>query len=333
MRVSVVIPTYNSGPLVAEAVASALAQTRPAHEVIVIDDGSTDDTADRLAAFGRAVRYVRQKNGGVAAARNAGVRLASGEVIGFLDADDVWHPRKLGLQLAALSARPDLGMIGTGVYDWPASSHPAVTAAGGKLTEVPLDRLVVRNWFVTSTVLARAEVVRAAGEFDRTLRGPEDHDMWLRIARLSPAANLDLRLSGYRTVDGSLSKNAEQMEAGMRSILGKLEAGGVFRGRPLLRRRAWGYFRCSCGYMYQQAGNRSVAARLLALSLLAYPAPYPRADVRYSFGRLRLLAATLMGRGRPGGARTVPTTDRENRSSGSVSCPGSDPRPDQRAWV
>src|SRR6185437_11144924 len=94
-RVSVVIPTYNSGPLVTEAVESVLAQTLPAAEVLVVDDGSTDDTPERLAAYGERIRYLPQANQGVAAARNRGIREATGDLIAFLDADDVWHPRKL----------------------------------------------------------------------------------------------------------------------------------------------------------------------------------------------------------------------------------------------
>ncbi len=299
MRVSVVIPTFDSGPFVVEAVRSALAQTCPPHEVIVVDDGSGDDTAKRLAAFGSAIRYVWQANTGPAVARTRGVRLAAGDVIGFLDADDVWHPRKLECQLAAMASRPDLGMIGAAVYNWPAPCHPALPDCVGSVVDVPFDRLVVRNCFVTSSVLVRTEIIRAAGEFDRCLRGPEDYDMWLRVARLSPVANLDLRLAGYRMTTGSLSKNADRMEAGMRSILRKLEAGGVFRGRPLLRRRAWGYFHCSCGYMHHQAGNRPSAVRHLALSLVGYPFPYTGSDIRYPFGRVKLLAAALRSGRRP----------------------------------
>lgn len=295
-RVSVVIPAYNCGPLAAEAVASALAQTAPPAEVIVVDDGSTDDTAGHLAGFGPPVRVVRQPNGGVAAARNRGVAEAAGDWVGFLDADDVWHPRKLEVQLAAAAARPDLGLIGAGTYDWPAPAHPP--AADARLAEVRFADLVVRNDFVTSTLLVKAEVLRAAGPFDTRLQGPEDHDLWLRAARLAPAANLRAALAGYRTVEGSLSKNARRMEDGMRLILDKLEAAGAFRGRPLLRRKAWGYFRYACGYMYHRAGDRPAAVGRLARSLAGYPLPYGRADVRAPLGRVRLLAAAARGPGR-----------------------------------
>src|SRR5436305_5180727 len=100
--VSVVIPTYNCGGLVAEAVGSVLAQSRLPAEIIVVDDGSRDDTRERLAPFGDRIRYVCQANQGVSAARNLGVQHARGEVIAFLDADDIWHPRRLELQLQVM---------------------------------------------------------------------------------------------------------------------------------------------------------------------------------------------------------------------------------------
>src|SRR5262245_56795787 len=101
--VSVVIPSYNCGHLVTEAVDSALGQTTPPTEIIVIDDGSKDDTGERLSGYEGRVRYFRQENQGVAAARNSGVQEAVSEFVAFLDADDVWHPRKLELQLEVLA--------------------------------------------------------------------------------------------------------------------------------------------------------------------------------------------------------------------------------------
>src|SRR5205823_5126521 len=123
--VCVIIPTYNSASLVTEAIASVLNQTTVPAEIIVVDDGSKDDTRARVAGFGPPVRYVYQENQGVAAARNTGMKSACQEFVAFLDADDVWHPRKLEIQLAELARRPDLGMLGTQTFDWPAAM-PAV---------------------------------------------------------------------------------------------------------------------------------------------------------------------------------------------------------------
>src|SRR5262249_14941569 len=167
--VSVIIPTFNSAALVAEAVESALAQTAPPAQVLVIDDGSADDTAQRLLRFGDRVRYVRQENQGVSAARNHGIRMAAGEVVAFLDADDFWHPRKLELQLDALAARPDLGLLGTGVFDWPGALPDVAAAAGEAPRDVPWPWLAVKNYFTTSSVVVRRSVLERAGEFDTSL--------------------------------------------------------------------------------------------------------------------------------------------------------------------
>ena len=291
MRISVVIPTYNAAATVAEAVRSVLAQTRPADEVIVVDDGSTDGTAATLAAFGPPVRVIRQANGGVSSARNRGVAAATGDVIAFLDADDFWHPRKLELQLPALLADPTLGLLGTGTFSWP-GGLPAVAGPLAPVRRVPLAELVVRNAFTASSVVARADALREAGGFDPRQQGTEDYDLWLRVAQHAGVANLPAALTGYRVATaGSLSKDAVRMEAGMRLILAKLAAAGAFAGTPRLRARAWGYFHYSCGYMHAQARDWSAAAGHLARSLTRYPLAYSRAEVRHPFGRLRLLAA------------------------------------------
>src|SRR5690242_14754403 len=112
--VSVVIPAYNYGRFVGEAVDSVLAQSYPHVETIVVDDGSQDDTRERLAHYGNRIRYIYQQNQGLPAARNTGIRHSSGELIAFLDADDTWHPRKLEIQVRCLTDRPDLGLLATG---------------------------------------------------------------------------------------------------------------------------------------------------------------------------------------------------------------------------
>ena len=299
MRTSVVIPSYNAAASVAEAVRSVLAQTRPADEVLVIDDGSTDGTAASLADFGPPVRAIRQANGGVSAARNRGAREATGELIAFLDADDVWHPRKLELQVPALLADPPLGLLGTATFAWPGVAPPLAESVAAA-RPVALRDLAVRNSFTASSVVARADVLRRAGEFDPRQQGTEDHDLWLRVAAVARVANLPVPLTGYRVAAaGSLSKDAERMEAGMRLILAKLEDSGVFAGEPLLRARAWGYFHYSCGYMHAQARSWPAAAGHLARSLARHPHAYGRAEVRHPLGRLRLLAACALKTDRP----------------------------------
>jgi glycosyltransferase involved in cell wall biosynthesis len=293
--VTVVLPTYNSGPLIGEAVASVLAQTVPPEAVIVVDDGSTDDTANRLARFGARIRYIYQPNQGVSAARNCGLREARSEFVAFLDADDVWHPRKLELQLAELRARSDVGLVGTSTYSWPGkppelSRQPTV----GQLVPVHWELLAVRNVFVTSSVLIRRTVFDRVGEFDTRLQGPEDHDLWLRIAEVTRTGNLDVPLTGYRDVPGSLSKQPRRMEEGMLRILDKLEARGAWRGRSWLRRKAYSLVYLQAAYMYGQAGAHRTAIARSIRSIACYFWPYRAGECKASFERPKWLLRSLI---------------------------------------
>jgi glycosyltransferase involved in cell wall biosynthesis len=280
--VSVIIPTFNSGAVVTQAIESVFAQTLPALEVIVVDDGSNDDTRRRLAMYEGRVRYLFQENKGVAAARNLGLREAKGELIAFLDADDVWHPRKLELQTAAMS---DLAMIGTRLFDWPGEFPDPKQ---GSIQRVAWDELAVRNYFVTSSVILRRDILARVGTFDTNLHGPEDYDLWLRIAEVAPVGNLMLPLTGYRTTPGSLSQQGGMMRAGLRRILRKLDQRNAWRGRWLLRRKAYSYCNFACAYMDGAAGRPARGLAQLAESLFWYPLPYRRREVRFSLARLRM---------------------------------------------
>lgn len=179
--VSVVIPTYNRSAFLKEAVDSVLAQTAAADEVIVVDDGSTDETPAVLKAFGPHVRSLRQENAGVSAARNAGIRAARGEWLAFLDSDDLWRPRKLEAQLAYLSARPEMRIcqveeiwIRNGKRLNPRKYH---RKPSGFCFPLLLDRCLVSP----SAVMIHRDVLEEVGLFDETLPACEDYDLWLRI--------------------------------------------------------------------------------------------------------------------------------------------------------
>jgi glycosyltransferase involved in cell wall biosynthesis len=284
--VSVIIPTFNSAALVTQAVDSALAQTAPPAEIIVIDDGSPDDTRQRLSAYGGRIIYLYQSNQGVAAARNLGLRRATGQFVAFLDADDLWHPRKLELQLAALIAQPDLALLGTARCDPVEISREVIGA--GVATRIPWRDLAVKNYLVASSVIVRRSALEQVGEFDTSLQGPEDYDLWLRIAARFPIANLDLPLTGYRTVTGSLSTQATTMGAGMRRILRKLDDQDAWAGDRMLRRKAYGYCSYSCAYMNRAGGRHFRAMGELARSIVSYPFPYRRSEIRFPLARLRM---------------------------------------------
>ncbi|MFQ5667632.1 MAG: glycosyltransferase family 2 protein [Candidatus Binatia bacterium] len=187
MRVSVVIPTFNRQALVGEAVASVCAQQGAACEIIVVDDGSTDDTAAVLQrAFATCIRLLRTANRGVAAARNLGVRASAGDLIAFLDSDDLWLPGKLAAQLDFFAHHPEAEICQTeeiwfrhGVRVNPRRRH---CKPSGDVFAASLKLCLVSP----SAVMLRRGLFERVGGFDEGLPACEDYDLWLRIARDTP---------------------------------------------------------------------------------------------------------------------------------------------------
>jgi len=183
-KVSVIIPSYNCAEFIAEAVESALSQSYGNLEVIVVNDGSSDDTAEVLAAYRGRIIYLEQPNLGAAAARNAGIARATGELIAFLDADDVWLPTKLEQQLAAWQAYPEAVLVYTQMVNF---DHASGAELGLFPASVPsgdlFERLLVENLIPLPTVLVKASVLREVGCFDEGLVTAEDTNLWLKIAR------------------------------------------------------------------------------------------------------------------------------------------------------
>ena len=288
--VSVVIPTYNYGAYVGQAIDSALAQTYPHVEVVVVDDGSTDDTPARLAAYGDRIRVVSQANQGLSAARNAGIAAARGEYVALLDSDDAFHPRKLELQLRHLIAYPGVGLTGTGHFSDPARKWPEVAAdlAARTLTR---DELVLRSPFAPSSAVFRKACAGAAGGFDVALRSVEDRDFYLRVAAHAGVTLLGAELTYYRETPGSMSRHPERMEHFERVVLDKAFATPGLAGRWAFRRKALGLASYSAAYVYLASGRPAAGLRRAAASFAWWPLPYPPAEVRVPFGRLRLLAA------------------------------------------
>ena len=189
--VSVVIPAYNAADLLPDTVESVLAQTYPAVEVIVVDDGSTDNTPDVMEAYTPAVRYIRKENGGSASARNRGIREATGTYIALLDADDLWRPTKLTQQVAQLQAHPDLRWSYTNWLHADAQTGETLYRADQVMPQPDGDvlrPLVGRLFIPPSTELIRRDVFDAVGLYDesRLHRISEDWELSLRIAERYP---------------------------------------------------------------------------------------------------------------------------------------------------
>lgn len=217
--VSVLIPTYNRSSLIGNAIESVLAQTYENYEIIIIDDGSTDDTGAVVNKFNSLrIKYIYQENKGRSAARNLAFNLSQGDYIAFLDSDDMFHPQKIELQVAHLESHPEYGMSYT--------SARVIDEQGKEIfrddiseESCPYYRAVDSGWLydkivfyipvtvLLPTVMVRADVLRMVGGFDEAFLRFEDTDLWRRLAKVTPILALDeplttvLTHSGNRMVD------------------------------------------------------------------------------------------------------------------------------------
>jgi len=214
-RVSAIIPAYNCAPFLAAAVESALHLEGVSVEVIVVDDGSTDATPAVLAAFGGRIRCVRQENRGLPAARNAGIALASSELIAFLDADDTWEPGKSRAEAAYLDRNARCGLVFCDVFRMDEAGQRSAPILGPRASEIPtgacLDRLFLGNFVLVPGVMTRRSILDRVGPFDESLRSVEDYDMWLRIAEVSEIGFVPEPLASWRERAGQMSRNRERM--------------------------------------------------------------------------------------------------------------------------
>lgn len=214
-RVSVIIPSYNSAAFVPEAVESALSQSQQPCEVIVIDDGSTDCTGERLSPYKGRIRYIRQLNGGLSNARNRGIREASGDLLAFLDADDVWLPNKLARQCDLFRKRPGLGLVHSDIIRWYPSEGREVRVEQGRsdFSGCCYPKFLWGNRATPSTVIVTRSCIDRVGMFDESIRGAstQDQDLWHRISRYYEIAYVAEPLVRYRFHGSNASHNLKMM--------------------------------------------------------------------------------------------------------------------------
>ncbi|HZJ26323.1 MAG TPA: glycosyltransferase [Acidimicrobiia bacterium] len=289
--VSVIIPAYNMVDFVAETIESALAQTYSAVEIIVVNDGSTDETAAAIAPYRDRIRYVEQENRGLAGARNTGIRVSRGEYLALLDADDLWLPDRLGHCVEHFAAHPHLGMVTTDAY----------LIEGGETTTKRCYRdrrqypfpdaedhqlaVIARRNFLFVSVVFKRELVDRYGSFDEQFRRAEDYELWSRyLVRGERAGYVDEPLGYYRRRADSLSASPEQWRAHLavkeRHLPDLWEQGVEGRPRDLME----------IGRDAAARGDRRTARRFFGRAIRAADAPWST-RARYAASAARSLVS------------------------------------------
>jgi glycosyltransferase involved in cell wall biosynthesis len=269
--IAAAIAVYNGAKLIRRSLDSILAQTRPADEVIVVDDGSTDRTAEVVQGYGPRVRYIRQENSGVSTARNQAAREAQSEWIAFLDHDDEWLPEKLARQAAAVEADAGADLCYTAYWmaELDGSRHPA---------HIPADRIWpsarMRNPFPPSVVMIRREPFLKLGGFYEGLKkaGVEDWEFFARFLAGHRAVEVTEPLANYYVVPNSASRNHQRMLADSLEIVDRgLLEGLTGATRKLWRRRIRGIVYYRIAISAREEGSPS--AGLLVQSFREWPFP------------------------------------------------------------
>ena len=209
--VSVIIPTYNRAHLIGKAINSVLSQTYQDFEIIVVDDGSTDNTREIIRSFKeKRVKYIKKykKNRGISVARNIGIKVARGKYIALLDSDDEWLPEKLNKQIKVLqSESPEVGVVCSWSYNIDEKGNYISKRCLPKKDGYIYEDLLSTNPISVPTMLIRKECFNRVGLFDDLLNAQEDWDMWIRIAKYYRFALIKIPLVKYRLHSNQLSKN------------------------------------------------------------------------------------------------------------------------------
>jgi glycosyltransferase involved in cell wall biosynthesis len=284
--ISVIVPTFNSAGVICEALASVTAQRYDNLEILVIDDGSTDATAEVVRWACPGARVFQQANAGAAAARNKGLREANGELIAFLDADDVWFQGKLEAQVAALKARPDAGFVFTNWIvaaeppDWNSPAAQAMRASWPPPGEIEQE---LSGWLYTallfdfvintSTLLLRRELVRETGFFDETLRRGQDYDYWLRMSRIAQGVKLKRPFALYRQHPGNAIRKPQPRNYAYEILSGAVRRWGTSGpdGSTIPPARLRAALSRSCrdfAYLHAHCGSASLSLKYAARAIM-----------------------------------------------------------------
>ncbi len=307
--ISIIIPAYNAADTIALTLGSVLKQTFTDYEIIVIDDASSDDTvavveniihhpssAERLRRAGESLRIKNriislEENMGPAGARNAGIAVARGEWLAFLDGDDLWPEYKLELQLREAEKNPDAVLIcGFAPSFNDENELPEKEDIQISYTrKIKITDFEETNPVATSSVLVKRQTVLDIGGFDEQFRGPEDMDLWMRIVKDNKAVLLDIPLAYYRERPGSLCMDSERFLKEVLKVYDKaFAAGGALYEKRFLRKRVIATRYTSAAWGLLSEGKRWRALRYLLKGWIIHPGKIVQ-EMRYPHWRLNIL--------------------------------------------
>lgn len=250
-RVSVIIPGYNLADYAVKAVESVLSQTYKNIEIVFVDDGSTDNTRERLAPYIGRIKYIYKENGGVCSARNRGIRESSGEFITLVDCDDAYLQTKVEVCAKFLRDHPDYGLVHTDAYiiDENDNAIGLDRHPGRRHTGWITDKLLMTNFICNPTSMFRRECLKKAGMYDENLFPPADWDLWLRISEHYKVGYVDQPLSKYRVISNSCFHGLERTRKENKIVLDKFFVRNPKASRRL-RQAAYARYHLSMAQCY-----------------------------------------------------------------------------------
>jgi len=301
--ISVVIPTFNNGRYILDALQSVFAQSRPPHEIIVVDDGSTDQTADLLRPFSDRIRYIFQRNQGLAVARNVGLESSSGDYLTFLDGDDLWETDNLEVKMEVLGRSADIGGVFSDFSTFDASGvthargmrhiFPFFRRTGRELRDIfqeqyafqkagrqvdvyvgrIFDQLFLGNFILPTSMVFHRQRALDIGPFRSHMRTQQDYDYWLRFSRRYRLAYVEGSLVRYRRHQEQLTnfRNIERIFLTVEEIIGQYESDFVQRGLAGVFNRRKAELLANIGKMYIRKGMPGLARQKVEEALRRDP--------------------------------------------------------------
>lgn len=276
LSVSAIITAYNSEMFIADAISSVLGQSRLPDDILVVDDGSTDKTRAIVDSFSqRGVRYLYQENQGPGAARNYGLRETSGDLVAFLDADDIWLKDKTEIQLQFLSDHPDVALVAGFAWWWNVTTNQCSTVGDvpPSIEALRRDMMVYNKLGNPSRVMIRRSALAEVGVFDPTIRWGQDWDLFNRIVMRYNAAIQPIPVIVYRWHEKNLShtRRWERLYSYWNVATRAIRTHWSPWQQPLLMLRSWSLFTLRRARYMLEAGLRGRATVYAVAAFFAYP--------------------------------------------------------------